>query len=332
MKTKRRFYKVFAILSPPSYKKKMSKMLIYAGENKIAVDDWLGSANLLSLLVFAAFLIYYPLVYRVFNYWHIGFGLTAVLIIQMMVYLLIYFKMEDRTARVEKVLPDAFQLMAANIRAGMTPYQAMKLSARDEFGPLKEEIEYATTKALGTESFSEVLGRMTERVNSEVLDRSMKLFSSSLKSGGHMAQILDDLAKDITETRTLKKEIVTNTKTYTMFILFTVLLGSPFLFAVSVQFLRVISSLHANTGVGAGTAAFGMGSFVGQIAVTPDFLTKIAIVMIVVTSILASALIGVIQEGKEKQGLRYAPLIAIAGVAIFYGATILIGNFFANML
>ena len=105
--------------------------------------------------------------------------LLSLVLVHFLIYLLIYFKVADRTKRVEDSLPDALHLIAANLRAGMTPFQAMKVSARKEFGPLKEEIEYATTKALGTESFSKALLNMNNRIKSSILERSMKLFTTS---------------------------------------------------------------------------------------------------------------------------------------------------------
>ena len=69
--------------------------------------------------------------------------------------MIVYYKQKDRTERIEQALPDMLQLIASNLRAGMTPYHAMKLASRDEFGPLKEEMDYATTKALGIENFAE---------------------------------------------------------------------------------------------------------------------------------------------------------------------------------
>ena len=46
---------------------------------------------------------------------------------------------------------------------------------------------------------------MAKRIDSPILDRAMKLFAASMKSGGHLAQLLEDLANDIAETKALKK-------------------------------------------------------------------------------------------------------------------------------
>ncbi|MEE9525829.1 MAG: type II secretion system F family protein, partial [Candidatus Woesearchaeota archaeon] len=205
------------------------------------------------------------------------------------------------------------------------PFQAMKLAARDEFGPLKEEIEYATTKALGTESFSEALLSMAKRIKSPILDRAMKLFSASMKSGGHLAQLLEDLANDIAETRALKKELITNTKMYSMLIMFMVVIGAPLLLAVSIHFIKIISGMQATTG--AAEAGFGMAALIGTISLTPGFLTKLSVVILFITSLLASMLMGVIAEGKEKYGLKYAPLVITGSLIVFVISQYIISGF-----
>ena len=93
-------------------------------------------------------------------------------------YLTQYKKMRSRTIKVESHIPDMLHLIAVNIKSGMTPFRALKFSARDEFGPLKEEIDFATTKSFGTNSLSDAMLNMNKRVRSEMLDRVAKVFIS----------------------------------------------------------------------------------------------------------------------------------------------------------
>ena len=326
MEIKYRIYTTMARLTPGKYRKYLEQMLEYAGEKR-SVDFWIGSASVLAVLVFAIMvlsqIIFFPAkemefaetIPLAFPSIYVILALISFLLVQFLVYIVIYFKALDRTKRVEESLPDALQLMSANLKAGMTPFQSMKLSARKEFGPLKEEIEYATTKALGTESFAEALLNMAKRIQSPTLDRSMKLFATSMKSGGHLAQLLEDLANDIAETRTLKKELVTNTKMYSILIMFMVIVGAPLLLAVSIQFIRII--LNMQGAAGTTEVGFGMAFLAGAITLTPEFLTKMSIALLFITSLLASMLMGVIVEGKEKYGLKYAPLVITASLILF---------------
>ena len=249
--------------------------------------------------------------------------------IQIISYLMVYFKAEERTKRVEDALPDAFQIIAANLRSGMTPFQALKLATRKEFGPLQEEIKYATSMALGTESFSDTLLRMSDRIRSDMLDRALKLFTTAMRSGGHLASLLEELAADISETRALKNELRTSTKTYTAFIMFTIVIGTPLLLAISINFVDMVAKMQAKTGIT--TAGFGMGFLAGEVTMTADFLTKISLFMLIMTSLLASMLMGVINEGKPKYGLKYAPTIIIGCMVVFFIAKYVVGKYIVGL-
>lgn len=313
-------YSVLSTFYPVSYKKHFEQMLVYAGDS-VGVRYWLGSGLLLSLLVFGIFLLYPLAVFRSFQWWFVLYGVLGFFAMQFLLYLLIYFKVEKRKERVEKALPDFLQLMAANLRAGMTPFQALRLSLRDEFGPLKEELQVAMNRALGTDNFTQVLLQTRERIPSPLFERTMELLTSSLRAGGKLSSLLEDLAKDVIETRTLRKELLTSTRTYGMFVLFTILLGAPLLFAISTYFLGVMISLQASTGVAANS------SLVGEILITQDFFTLVACIFLVLTSFLACVLIGVIRTGEYFYGLRYAPFVASGALLFFYLFRILIGSF-----
>lgn len=340
MELKKRCYLTCSKMFPKRYKNYVDKLISYGG-GKETCENWLGSAAIFGLAVFASILLipwslrglpkkFVPAAGEFLspskpNYiLYILIGIGIFILIQLIVYLTIYFRAEERTKRIENALPDTLQLIASNLRAGMTPFKALKLSARKEFGPLKEEIDRATSEALGTESFSKTLLRISSRVKSEMLDRALKLFTTAMKSGGHLAQLLEELGRDISETRSLKRELVTNTKTYTMFIMFTVIIGTPLLLAIAIHFVRIITEIQTRNITNIG---FGLSFLAGEITITTGFLTKVAIIMLIITALLASMLIGVIREGKSKYGFKYAPLTIIGSFVVFFVVRGLISGF-----
>lgn len=329
MEPKQRFYLSIAKVFPQRYKQYLKQLSIYAGEH-IDVDSYLGSTMLIGLLVFAAILLSPFALSQKFGWQYFVFSAIAFALIQLAAYLKIYFKAEERTKRAEEVLPDVLQFLASNVRAGMTPYKALKLASKKEFGPLQEEMKYVTSRALGTESFSEILLEMSKRIKSEILQRALDLFTTAMRSGGYLATLLEELAEDITETQILKREMVTSTKTYVAFIMFTIVFGAPLLLAISVQFIDITTSMQEN--VGLSDVDFELGFFAGEAVITTDFLTKVAITMLVTTSILASMLLGTIQEGKPSYGLKYAPAIMTGTFLAFVVFRQIIANFFGNLM
>ncbi|MFH1317048.1 MAG: type II secretion system F family protein [Candidatus Woesearchaeota archaeon] len=329
MKSKDRFYMAFAKIFPPRYKAHIKQLIKYSGETT-NVDIYLGSATVIAILVFIACLFIPGVLGKDFHYLYLSYSVLGFLLVQLAAYLIYFFRVEDRTKRVEEILPDALQLIAANVRAGMTPFQAMKRAGRKEFGPLADEINYTTSRALGTESFSDLLLSISERIKSELLARAIELFTTSLRSGGHLAKLLEELAIDAEETRSLKRELVTSTKTYIAFIMFTIIIGAPLLLAVSIQFIEIISGMQAKAQVS--SVGFGMSFLAGEIAITPSFFFKVSIVMLILTSLLAAMLLGSIAEGKPLYGFRYAPTIMIGSVIVFFICRFVINNFFSGMI
>jgi flagellar protein FlaJ len=322
-----KLYRTLARIYPNPYKNRFAKMMIFAGMTEDA-NLYLGKALVYSTMAFFATLA----ISSLFGYILYGaiIGLVLAVLIQFLSYTKAFFRMDARTKKAEASLPDALQLMASNLRAGMTPYQAMVLAKRKDFGPIEEEFSYATTKALGNESFTQVLLNIGKRINSATLERAMKLIISSLKSGGHLANLLEELARDISETRSLRNEIITNTRTYTMFILFAVIFGAPLLFSISIHFVGVVNNMQAKSNIA--TSDFGLGLLIGQLDITPEFLGQVSVVTLTVTSFLACFLIGVISQGKGKYGLKYAPILIGGSLLMFFVARVVVSSLFTSLI
>src|SRR3989338_2353346 len=327
MQGKRRFYITSASVLPWKYRNYVSNLILFSGEKELTADDWLGSANLLALLGFLAFLLV-PLAIAGQNFWlYLFFGITFAILSHVMVVVLLNIKMEDRSERIEQVLPDFLQLTAANVRAGMTPFIALKYSSKKEFGPLKDEIDFIVSKSLSTVNFADVILSMSKRIKSTLLERTLRLFTNAIRTGGHIATLLEDIAKDIIETRSLKRELVTNTKAYTMFIMFMVILGTPLLLSISLAFLQNMLTLQPERPVE--TSFAGTSGLINEIKITLPFMTRISIIFLVITGFLSGVLMGVIKEGSFFYGTRYTPAIIISSVILFFILNYLVSGFLA---
>ena len=63
----------------------------------------------------------------------IALSFVLLIFIEVFLYYSIVLKADSIARKLEKVLPDALQLMASNLRAGMTTERALLLSSRIEF-------------------------------------------------------------------------------------------------------------------------------------------------------------------------------------------------------
>ena len=249
----------------------------------------------------------------------IGLSLTFFLLTLILFYLHISYVIDGRKKMVESILPDFLYLVGNNLKSGMSPFYAFRSAVRPEFGPLSEEIKIATQKSLGVESFSDALREIGQRIDSKVLNDTTKFFAQALRSGGHLAQLIETTASDIKQTNRLKTELVTSTRMYTMFILFVVIIASPMLLAVSVQFLNILGSIQSQTSTLGGTDASVAGGpqfASGGISITPEFMTMVSYGIVVINSFLASIFIGLLGGGRIRDGLKYAPIMAAIGIVL----------------
>jgi Flp pilus assembly protein TadB len=310
----KKIYYALGNFSPKRMNKSLNEMINFAGLNMDA-KVWFGSALLISLLFgIVAFLFAWIVLGILELYILIAVFLVIFIMTFVILYLVLRFRVEDRRKRIEHVLPDALQIIASNIRAGATPLVALRMAARPEFGPLADEIKYVTAKSLGVESFTDALLEMSKRIKSEVLERTVALFVVSMRSGGNLAILLENAAEDILESQELKRELIAGTNMYIVFILFTVLVGTPALLSISIEFVSLVSSMQGKMVASSMTSEIGLR--VG-VPISEDFLFKSSLITLLLTSLFVSFLIGVIHDGKELNGLNYFLFFAICSMAIF---------------
>ncbi|NYZ78591.1 type II secretion system F family protein [Candidatus Micrarchaeota archaeon] len=307
-------YYVFGNLSPRGINRHIEEMLEYSGVDMDA-RVWMGSVLLLSILFGIAGLLFSWVILEITAAGILFLiALACFAFILFTLYIVLHFRVEDRKRRIENVLPDALQLIAANIRAGLTPLAALRTAARPEFGPLEEEIRYVTAKSLGIESFTDALMEMSKRIKSEILERTVALFIVSMRSGGSLAVLLENAADDILEGQELKRQLIAGTNMYIVFIFFAVLIGMPALLSISIEFVELISSLQQ---LSAGPSFSSEVGLVMGTPLSPDFLFNVSIVTIILTSLTVSMLIGVIHDGKELNGLRYTLYLLVLSIIVF---------------
>ena len=301
-------------------------------------DMWLGKRMLLILLAgiigflfpLTALNYFYPLDFQgIFAPILIALaaGIGFAVIAGFLFYLHAYYVVEGRASLVEDILPDFLMLVASNINSGMTPFSAFRASARKEFGPLSEEIKIASSKSLGTRSFSEALLQLSTRIKSRALDEAISFFTEAMKSGGKLTKLLETSALDMRQTQEMKKELGSSTRMYVIFVVFVIVIATPLLLSVSIQFLEMISAMQSESPVAA-EGEFNEVSFLAsELQIKPDFMLSMAFVLLAGNALLAGLFIGVLGEGKAKMGFRYTPLIFFASVGALIGANFLLRQF-----
>jgi pilus assembly protein TadC len=337
--------KRFSSFFKPRGSNKVDRLLAFAGvESEPGV--WLGS-RLLIVLLFAIIgalipLVVFPIVKPV-GYPLISdpslsariisavlFAAGGAIASGLLIYMHLYYLISDRTSRVEAVLPDFLMMISANMRSGMTPFEAFQASARPEFGPLQTEVRYVSSSSLGSESFSDALKGLTMTIDSSVLRRTISFFENGLRSGGRLAYLLETSAEEIREAEDMKRQMIINTKTYAIFLVFILMFGLPLLLSISTQFLAVFTKIQANISEDSQKTMIS-GLSASKAKIDPKFIDQMTIVIIVGSSILTSVLVGLISEGKLLYGLKYFPPLAFASGFFFWVFRSVISGFVGNL-
>ena len=236
---------------------------------------------------------------------------------------------------IESVLPEALQMMSTNIKSGLTTDRALLLSARPEFGVLAKELRIVGKQVVTGMQLEEALVSMTRKIRSDVLDRTIALIVEGIKSGGKLAELLEQTAKDLQDQQVLQKEIAANVGTYALFIFIAAAVGAPLLFGMSSFIIQVLTSQMSIASPTGNVPIFGsstIGSAKRGIGITYQFVVYFSFTLITIIGGFAGMMMGIIKEGREKAGLKYSPIILVIALSLFFAVRIIMTQSFGQLL
>lgn len=242
---------------------------------------------------------------------------------------------ESKGKFVEKILPDALQLIASNIRSGLTTERALLVSARPEFGPLEEELKKASKKILTGTPVQDALSAITKSIKSKNLEKTIWLINKGITSGGQISDVLSQLSDDLREQNSLQDEIKANISIYVMLIFFSAAIGAPVMLGISSFIVQILdkqtsSILTVDTAKIQGPKTPFSG--IPQNRISPDFVQLFAALALFVTVLFAALTMGIINAGSEKHGLKYLPLLLLVSFGIYFAIRILLSTMFKQLL
>ncbi|MCD6371419.1 MAG: type II secretion system F family protein [Candidatus Aenigmarchaeota archaeon] len=272
------------------------------------------------------------LIVSIFTYWHFSNILYSLLSFLfsffgffVVITVLISFIADRKAKFAEEVLPDVLQLIASNIRSGITPDKAIILAARPEFGILEREIKLAAKKAMTGYSLENALMELGSKIKSKIVERTFRLIAEGMRKGGEIAELLESTAEDIRNLKTLKKEIRAQVTMYVIFIFIAVGIAAPILYSFTSQLMETMSEIGQKLEL---EKVSGYGSYVGVsirfVALDVNFIRNYSIAALTITSIFGGLLLGLLQEGTEKAGIKYIPILLLLNFLIFFAAKIVL--------
>jgi len=230
-----------------------------------------------------------------------------------------------RSLQVEAMLPDALQLISANIRADMPIHKALLVAARPEFGLLASEIEQVGDDILSGKPTAMAFKDMSRRIQSPLLNRISTLMEEGLRTGHDLAGMLEQVAYDTRSFRILEDEARANIGSYVLFIFMAVLLVAPGLYAISISFVSLSDQVRSSLDVGGmiseaavGNQAMLVNMVVGERGISADTLVVFSAINLAVSSAIAAVLVSILLTGESLQKMPYIPGFIIISEAVFF--------------
>ncbi len=300
-------------LIPKKLRKSYEKNISNAGI-KISPEKYVSrlfftgiiSATLLSLILF--FFKVNPILTFVLTFF----------ILQIIFYFRLSLLATARIKKMESVFPDFIQLMSSNLRAGLTVDKAFLSSARPELAPLDEEILKTGREIATGQDIILAFRNMGKRVDSEKIEKIISLIISGLKAGGNISTLLETTASNMREKEFLEKRAASNVLMYVIFIFVAVGFGAPLLFGLSSILVEIIINLTAQL-PSAQATQINLPFTLSYLGLSPKFILYFSLLFLIAIDIVSSLVIGLVNKGDEKYGLKYIfPLIALS-IGIFFG-------------
>ena len=320
-------YRTISRLIPRKIREKF-KLLIKQTDVKTDVDALIGFVVIfgLGLSLFFSFI-----TASVFKLDVIVLTIIIFLIYIVIIYMVLIVKSNKRSAEIEAVLPDALQLMSGNLRAGMTTDRALLLSSREEFGPLKKELDIIGKEITSGKEIEQSLMNMSKRVRSSRLEKAIYLIVSGLKAGGELANLLDQTAENLRNERVIDEKVRSNILLYVIFVFVAIGFGAPLLFGLSSYLVEIMTVNLASVEIPSTAQTANLPLALTKVSISVEFIIRFAVISLIMSSVMGSFIIGLISKGNARDGFKYIPILILLTLTVFFGSRFLIKNLLSTV-
>lgn len=211
----------------------------------------------------------------------------------------IFFMMERRVDKIEQTTPDFLRQISSLIRAGVGLETALEDVAKHGDGPLNDELKRAVIEIKIGSTFDEAILAMGERLQSKNLDRTFRMILEGRRTGGSLSDVLETVAEDLRAVLALKRERKANVMMSVMFLVIAAVIAAPMALGMIMTYSGFIAEMGKPNPLEESAALAASG-------------------YIIIHSIIASLLIGVVLYGSAKKGVKYAFLLVPAAYVFFY--------------
>ena len=239
------------------------------------------------------------------------------LLFEVLVYFWLLLRADAKAKFVEDILPDVLQLMASNLRAGLTTDKALLLSARPEFGPFQDEINNVGKEITMGREIGEALSGMSKQIRSEKLNKTMALIVSGLRSGGELASLLEQTSHNLRQEGIVDSRIKANVMMYVIFISSAICFGAPLLFGLSSFLVEVLTKSFGAIQLPDTALTGSLPMSFTEVSIDTNFVVLFSVIFLITSSVLGSLILGLISKGKKRAGIKFMPALIVLSLSVF---------------
>lgn len=277
------------------------RYLITLQENLVRAGMYVKASELLTLVILGG-IILALVIFLLFSM--IGInpflgGLMGLILPGAAIFIWIFFMMERRIDSIEQGTPDFLRQISSLLRSGVGIETALEDISKHGKGPLIDELKRAVIEIKIGSTFEDALLSMGERLRSKNLDRTFRMILEGRRVGGSLSDVIETVAEDLRAVLALKRERRANVMMSVMFLLIAAIIAAPFALGMIMSYSSFIGSLGKPNPL-----------FEASVTAASGY--------IIIHSIIAGILMGIVLYGSAKKGVKYAIILAPVAFGIFY--------------
>ena len=141
------------------------------------------------------------------------------------------------------------------------------------------------------------------------------IITSGLKTGGQLAPLLEQLARNLRNQEIVEKKTRSAIVSYVTFIMIALAAVAPFLFALSLFLVSMLQNVAGGVTV---DVAVDSPALLAAPVVSTRFLEAFSVLMIMTAAVTGSLIVGTIMRGKAFAGIRYMAPLVISSLLVFF--------------
>ncbi len=219
-----------------------------------------------------------------------------------------------RISRLEAEFPAMVRDISLSVKSGMTLKGAMSMAAGGQYGALTKAIKQMDNAISWGVSFDDALLHFAKKYPTSLIRRTVFTLIEASRMGGQLGEILEGVATDVEETKTLEKRRGSETKPYLMVCYISYFVFLAVILIMSYTFLPMMK--EAAKATYGGNLPSGMGRFAVSDADLATY-NMLFFHALVIQGFFAGIVTGKMGEGKVVAGLKHSVFFIVVAVIAY---------------